>query len=394
MTPGQLADKKIVIFSHYATTGACEELRDWLRGLKIRELVYVAFPFGSNRDRSIRVACFRDGERAKEYRSMFRLKLPEPLAYAKDLIYALFYAVRFARGADVLVAGDNLLALAGLLTRWLTGVRQVVYYMIDYTPIRYANRLLNALYYGVDRFAATHVDAVWPLTEPIIRGRFDSKRLDERHVRWYTVPYGSHPQTETPVSSYERKRVVYMGDVVRNKGAELFVPLARELKRLIPDFRFTVIGGGKDLPALREEVSKAGLAGHFEFCGFIENIADVVVRLTGAGVAIAPYYPFDANSFTFFSDPGKVKVYLGCGLPVVLTDVPPIAKDIEKQGAGRIARYEPADFANGIASILGDEDYLQIRENARRLGGHYAWPKVFAEAFARLDAGGIKGNRP
>ncbi len=43
MTPGQLADKKIVIFSHYATTGACEELRDWLRGLKIRELVYVAF---------------------------------------------------------------------------------------------------------------------------------------------------------------------------------------------------------------------------------------------------------------------------------------------------------------------------------------------------------------
>jgi glycosyltransferase involved in cell wall biosynthesis len=185
-----------------------------------------------------------------------------------------------------------------------------------------------------------------------------------------------------------------MGDIVRNKGSELFVPLARELKRLIPDFRFTVIGGGKDLSALRDEVNKAGMDGHFEILGFIENIADVVVRLTGAGIAIAPYYPFDANSFTFFSDPGKVKVYLGCGLPVVLTDVPPIAKDIEKQGAGRIARYEPADFANGIASILGDEDYLQIRENARRLGGHYAWPKVFTEAFARLDAGGIKGNRP
>jgi len=385
MTSGQLADKKIVIFSHYATTGACEELCDWLRELKIRELVYVAFPFGSNRDGFIRVEFYRQGELVKAHRSIFRLKLREPLAYAKDLIYALFYAIRFARGADVLVAGDNLLALAGVLTRWLTGVRQVVYYMIDYTPIRYANRLLNALYYIVDRLAASHADAVWPLTEQIIRGRFDSKRLDERHVRWYTVPYGSHPQAETPVSPYDRKRVVYMGDIVRNKGAELFVPLARELKRLIPDFRFTVIGGGKDLPALREEVNKAGMDGHFEFCGFVENIADVVVRLTGAGVAIAPYYPFDANNFTFFSDPGKIKVYLGCGLPIVLTDVPPIAKDIEKKGAGKIAPYDASGFANAIASILGDEGYPQTRKNARKLGVKFAWTNVFAEAFARLD---------
>jgi len=393
MTPDRLTDKKMVIFSHYATTGACEELRDWLRESRIQELVYVAFPFGSNRAGSIRAECYRQGKLVKARRSSFRMQLPEPIAYAKDLLYALFYAIRFARGADVMVAGDNLLAMACVLTRWLTGVGQVVYYMIDYTPTRYANRALNALYYAVDRFAASHADAVWPLTDQIIQGRFHSGRLDERHVRWYTVPFGSHPQTETPVSSYERKRVVYMGDIVRNKGAELFVPLACELKRLIPDFRFTVIGGGKDLPALREEVNKAGMGGYFEFCGFIEDIADVVVRLTGAGVAIAPYYPFDANSFTFYSDPGKVKVYLGCGLPVVLTEVPPIAQEIVSQGAGRIARYEPADFANGIACILEDPNYPRIRENAHRLGGRYAWPTVFAEAFARLDASKGKETR-
>lgn len=385
MTPEQLAKKKIVVFSHYATTGACEELRDWLRGLKVRELVYLAFPFGSNRDRFIRVEHYRNGAPVKLRRSLFRMRLPEPLAYSKDLLYALLYAVRFARNADVVVAGDNLLALAGVLTRWLTGVKHVVYYMIDYSPVRYASRLMNALYYCVDRFAASHADAVWPLTDQIIRGRFEAGRLDERRVRWYTVPYGSHPQVAVPVSACERRRVVYMGDVLRNKGAELFVPMACELKRLVPDFRFTVIGGGKDLPALREEIRNSGLDGHFEVCGFVESMADVVGLLARAGVAIAPYYPFDANSFTFFSDPGKVKVYLGCGLPIVLTDVPPIAKELAACGAGKIARYDAADFAGAVAALMGDAAYPQYREKARRLGERFAWDKVFAEAFARLD---------
>ncbi len=385
MNPGQLADKKIVVFSHYATTGACEELRDWLVASRVREVVYVAFPFGSDLRRPIRVERYRYGERISEHRSLFRLKLPEPVAYLKDFLYAICYAVRFGRKADVLVAGDNLLAAAAILARWLSGARRIVYYMIDYTPVRYANRLLNACYYALDRFAATRSDAVWPLTPQIIQGRFEAGRLDERQVRWYTVPYGSHPQKAIPVAACDRKRVVYMGDVLRNKGVELFVPMARELKHLVPDFRFTIIGGGKDLSALREEVQMAGLDNHFDICGFVEKFDDVVGHLVEAGVAVAPYYPFDANNFTFFSDPGKIKVYLGCGLPIVLTDVPPIAKDIEERGAGKIARYDAAEFANSVSAILMDKDYPQIRENARRLGEQYAWPKVFAEAFERLD---------
>ncbi len=377
-------NKKVVIFSHYATTGACEELRDWLLGLKVRELVYVAFPFGSNRNRFIRVERFRKGERVKVIQSLFRLKLSEPFAYAKDFFYALLYSVRFARNADVLVAGDNLLAWAGILTRRLVRVRRVAYYMIDYTPVRYANRILNALYYGVDRLAAYHSDAVWPLTPQIIRGRFDSGRLDERRVRWYTVPYGSHPQKGLDIATCDRKQVVYLGDVVRNKGAELFVPMARALKRLVPDFRFTVIGGGKDLPALREEVKSAGLDDHFEICGFVEKIEDVIGRLAGAGVAIAPYYPHDPNNFTFYADPGKIKVYLGCWLPIVLTDVPPIAQELVREGAGRIARYDAEDFAREVASVLTGVTYAQMRGHARRLGVSYAWPEVFKAAFDRL----------
>ncbi|HRR34283.1 MAG TPA: glycosyltransferase [Kiritimatiellia bacterium] len=384
MNIGEIRNEKFVIFSHYATTGACEELRDWLVANRAREVVYVAFPFGRDLCRPICVERDCDGGRVSGHRSWFRWKLPEPFAYAKDFLYAFIYAVRFGRGADVLVAGDNLLAAAALAARGLAGVRRVVYYMIDFTPVRFANRFLNGCYDAIDRFAATRADAVWPLTPQIIQGRFKAGRLDERRVKWYTVPYGSHPLAESDTAACDRRQVIYLGDVVRNKGAELFVPMVLALKRSMPDVRLTVIGGGKDLEALQAEVRAAGLEAQVDVCGFIERIEDALARLAGAGVAIAPYYPHDANSFTFFADPGKIKLYLGCGLPVVLTDVPPIAQELVREGAGRIARYDAEDFAREVASILTGETYAQMRGHARRLGLRYAWPEVFKAAFDRL----------
>jgi len=389
----EIKNKKFLIHSHYATTGACEELRDWLVATGVREVIYVAFPFGRDLRRPIRVTCYRSGEQVSEHRSWFRWRLPEPFAYAKDFLYAFGYAVRFGRGADVLVAGDNLLTAAGVMARGLAGIRRVVYYMIDFTPVRFANRLLNGCYGLVDRFAATHADVVWPLTPQMIQGRFKAGRLDECRVNWYTVPYGSHPLAESDGATCDRRQVIYLGDVVRNKGAELFVPMVQALKRLVPDVRLTVIGGGKDLDVLREEVRVAGLEARVEGCGFVERIEDALARLAGAGVAIAPYYPFDTNSFTFFADPGKIKLYLGCGLPIVLTDVPPIAQELVREGAGRIARYGAEDFAREVAAVLTGEDYPQMREHARRLGERYAWPKVFSDAFARLDADETKEAR-
>ena len=118
-----VSETKTVIFSHYATTGACEELRDWLVAGRVREVVYVAFPFGRDLRRPICVVRYRGGERVSEHRSWFRWKLPEPFAYAKDFLYAFGYALRFGRRAEVLVAGDNLLAAAALVARGLEARR-------------------------------------------------------------------------------------------------------------------------------------------------------------------------------------------------------------------------------------------------------------------------------
>ncbi|MBM4162923.1 MAG: glycosyltransferase [Lentisphaerae bacterium] len=383
VTAEQIQKGKVVIFSHYATTGACEELRDWLVGMRVRELAYVAFPFGPNPDRFIRTDVYRDGRLFKTTRSLFRIRLPEPLAYAKDFLYAITYAMRVGCGADLLVAGDNLLSLAGCLASRIARIKRVAYYMIDYTPVRYANRLLNGLYYWVDRQAACRADVVWPLTEEMIQGRFNAGRLDRRRVRWYVVPYGCHAVSS---ASYDVRNVVYMGDIVQSKGADLFIPFANALRRMVPAFRFTIIGGGRDLAGLKAEAERAGLRDQVTFHGFLAAIGDVVALVARGGVAIAPYDPSDANSFTFYSDPGKVKVYLGCGLPVVLTDVPPIARVIAREGAGRIARYDATDLAETVASVMRSAEYSAIRARASAMGHEYEWRRIFENAFDQLNA--------
>lgn len=372
---------KIVILSHYATTGACEELRAWLISEKIPELIYIAFPFGHNPEYSICVERYLHGKPQPVITSWVRLKLPEPLAYAKDFVFALWYLVRYARHADLVVAGDNLLSAASVLMRRIASLGKLIYYMIDYTPVRYRNPFMNALYRMVDRFAAHRVNAVWPLTRQMIEARFKAGQMDAHRVRWYVVPYGSHP---TAAAEHHREHLVYMGDLVPNKGAELLVSLALKLKERLPDFKLTVIGGGEYLPQLRQEVAQLGLERYVEICGFIREMAEVVAKLSGAGVAIAPYSPHDPNSFTFYADPGKIKVYLGCGLPVVLTDVPPIARELVEKGAGCIAAYDAQSFSDAVERLVSSANYPQHRNAATLLGAQYAWPKIFEEALGQL----------
>jgi glycosyltransferase involved in cell wall biosynthesis len=445
MTIDEIKKASVTIYNHYEATGACEELREWLQKCAVARLVYVAFPFRNSRNSHVQVKRAVAGVDEMSAQSRVGFRKPEPLAYARDALLGLIYGLRYARGSDVLVAGDNLLACVGIVLRGLGVVRKVVYYMIDYTPVRFANRALEAIYRRIDRFAAHHADRVWPLSARMIEARFAEGRLDPEKVHWTEVPYGNRgahmpgaspdngggasrgtgrarPPGEPrdrdatglsmgeslpghargspgglalPVTGRARAhlsngvtpgsiRIAYMGEIAASKGVRLIVPLARELRKRGNTFLFTIIGNGGYMAALTEEIRKAGMEEAFTLTGFMDDFSEVIETLAECDIAIAPYDPHNANSFTFYADPGKVKTYLGCGLPVVLTDVPPIAKRIEAERAGLIARYEAADLAAKIADIAQPGQYEVFRQHALALGQQYNWDTIFRHAFAEL----------
>ncbi len=382
MTLGEIKQFKFTIYAHYSATGATEALRDWLIKNKAGELVYLAFPFGDTKDRFIRIDIYKNGIPANQKKSIIRFNRPEVLSYLKDFIYGLIYGIRFCKNSDFFFGGDNLLSTIGICLKFLRCVKKTVYYMIDYTPLRYKNTLLNSLYYSFDRIASYKCDMVWALNENMINGRHRDGKLDKEKVNWLEIPFGNH-STESNFKIVNNKNwIVYMGEIVQNKGAELFIPIAEKLISKNIKFKFVIIGGGCFLEEIKKEIEKKGIQDYFKIYGYIEDFKEVNKILLECGIGIAPYYPYDKNSFTYYADPGKIKSYLGSGLPVVLTDVPPIAGLIQKNMAGLRAGYSDEDFALKIIRIL--DNYDEYRKKAFEMGLLFNWGTIFTNAFEKL----------
>jgi glycosyltransferase involved in cell wall biosynthesis len=121
-----------------------------------------------------------------------------------------------------------------------------------------------------------------------------------------------------------------------------------------------------------------------EFLGFIEDNDRIEDIVSHCGVGIAPYEP-DKDSYTWYTDPGKPKVYLGCGIPVIIGKVPPVHKLISSRGAGIAIDYDPQQLAEAIFYLTNDEEkYATFKKNALELGREYDWDLIFGESMGRI----------
>jgi glycosyltransferase involved in cell wall biosynthesis len=153
------------------------------------------------------------------------------------------------------------------------------------------------------------------------------------------------------------------------------------LVKTIPAVQLTIIGDeGPYEETLRKQFLQYGVDSHVKFVATFDPLK-IEAILCKCAIGLAPYYPMQ-DTTKRFTDVTKPKVYMSCGLPVVITSVPPIAKEIELNGAGVVAEYDAGMFANAIAKLLLDRDcYRQCRENAIRMAQELSWERVFSKAF-------------
>jgi glycosyltransferase involved in cell wall biosynthesis len=120
------------------------------------------------------------------------------------------------------------------------------------------------------------------------------------------------------------------------------------------------------------------------FHGFVDDHRDVESILADATVAVAPYVVDDTN-FSRYADPGKLKAYLGAGLPIVLTAVPPNAAAIAEAGAGRVVEDSPAALARGIEELMASEEgWLAASRAATTYAEAFDWNLIFARTLGSL----------
>lgn len=381
MTIEELEKKKIVIATHVYATGPAQDLLEYLRQEKAGRILFIGHPlFFSPKLKGSGYELYVKGELEKDVSRQIR-KLPEPLAYIKDVLLNVFWVWKNGGKWDLFVGSDNLNAFSGIILKKLGRARKVVYYVIDYNPKRFRNRFLNMVYHKLDQFCVKHADETWNLSSRMAPAR--QEHFGFSGGKQKTVPIGIWFDRfqRVPFERIERHTLAFMGHVLEKQGLQYVLAAVPAIIKELPDFKFLVIGDGEYLSELKRRSAELGIEEHVEFTGYVEKHSDVETLLSRCACAVAPYEKYDQDgnlSFTYFADPGKIKSYLAAGLPVLLSDVPYNAKEIEEKGCGLVID-DMEKISEKIIALMNDEKKLErFRQNAVEYAREFDWGKIFS----------------
>jgi glycosyltransferase involved in cell wall biosynthesis len=371
--------------TYFESAGTPEaEMIRFLRG-KAESILSISHPFPDATripPNTIAVEYGPDGEVTRRFTAP-AIRGNDLLFYLKDGILSLWYVLRTGRVYDLYAGSDNLNTFAGILLRMLGRVRRVAYYVIDFTPVRFRGKLMNAVYQAVNRFCCYHADFIWNVSPAMIAGRESIGIRESRSAPQLTVPLGCDYARIRKYASeaHDPHALVYFGTLRDEHGPGLAIEALPLILLDVPDAALVYAGGGELEGVLKARAEELGVAERVRFLGFVPSDEEVYRVLSGSGLALATYPP-DDHTYKRFCDPGKVKIYLACGLPVLATDVPAVARELASKGAGAIVAYTPESLAEAAVRIFRDQEgYRAMCGRALDMAREYDWDTIWQRVF-------------
>jgi glycosyltransferase involved in cell wall biosynthesis len=353
-------------------------MRDYLVNHRASQTVTIFHPLGEDDGGLHEVTVFEHGE----LKSQKRRVLPSrpPFTYPLDLVIPLR-----SPSTDCWFGFNCLAAFRGLAERGTGRAGKVVYWGIDYVEDRFGKGQMTRAYEWLDGLCCRRSDAWFDLSEAALlarRARHGAKLLAPSKV----VPMGAwlgRVPTTGP-DGHTARRLIYMGHLVPRQGVSLLVDVIAILKSGGDSVTADVVGRGPELAALKAQASALGVADRIEFHGFVEDHRDVERILASGSIALAPYTD-DPSSFSTFADPGKLKAYLAAGLPILMTGVPPNAKDLESLGAATVLPPLPERFAAETRRLLErPAAWARCRSASLEVARQYDWETILSGVLTDL----------
>ena len=356
--------------------GPVQALQAYLRE-RGGEFTFITLPFSFSSIPAAEAVDY-DGGREVAKRRGHANRGPALWLYLRDFLFVLG-ELRRARGAGLFIGIDNLNSLAGIVARWLGWVRRVAYYVIDYTPRRFANPLLNYFYHLVDRICVKRADRVWNLSARMAEVRRGQGVPEERNM---VVPVGVKLDETRTVKEEEVKRhcLVLMSHLTESKGVQLAIEAMGEIVAKEPRAGLEIIGTGPYADELKKQAESLQEKGAVRFLGPMTH-EELFAYLPTCGIALAPYVQ-DRDSISYYADPTKPKEYLACSLPVIITRLPWTAEVIEEKEMGVVIDYRKEELVEACLRLLGDDDFFWgCRRRAREYAEGLDWQAIYDKAL-------------
>lgn len=382
-----LHDKKIVLSSHYSSTGFIQHLEEFIVDKKIKSLLTIEHPLHSVPDKS-----FTDYRFYENGKKLFEDKIKvanriDIINFIKATLINFWLVAKTFRKWDLYLGSNNLNTFSGIWLRRFGFVKKVVFYTVDFVPNRFSNKILNNVYHWIDKYCVINSDEVWILSPRMREGRRKHLSLDKKYdKKQILVPEGVWIDRIGKSSDKTGSHAaVFIGHLIKRMGVQIVIQAIPFLIKKIPDFKFIIIGKGLYRKELEKLVKQMKLDKYVEFMGYIEDHRDAERLIASCGVGIATYTKEDESGLTFYADPAKTKLYLGAGIPVVMTDTFYNAYDIQDAGGGKVIGENPKEAANAIISIIGnDKTLMRYRQSSLQFAKQFDYPVLLTKHLKRV----------
>lgn len=165
--------------------------------------------------------------------------------------------------------------------------------------------------------------------------------------------------------------VLFLGRLHFKKGLDLLIPAFDIVRSNLPRVQMVVAGPDNDgyERTVRGWVEDRGLTDHVHFVGPLYG-RDVVQAYVDADVFALPSY---TENFGM-----TVVEAMACKLPVVISDQVNIHAEVDRAGAGIVARCEAEDVARALTSVLQSPESVPAMGAAGRelVRSTYTWPAI------------------
>ena len=236
-----LKDKKIIIATHVYATGPSQDLEEYLIKNKAKKLLFIGHPlFYKKNQNGSGYKIYENGALLRE-KYLKNRKIPSIFSYFKDLVLNICWVFWSKEKWNLFVGVDNLNAFCGVWLKRFRLVKKVVYYVIDYTPQRFENNVVNNIYHWVDKFCVKNCDETWNLSLRMAEAREKYKGLKRKiYNKQKVIPIGIW-YDRIPRKDFlkiEKHTLVFMGHILKKQGIQYVLPVIPQIIKKIPDLDF------------------------------------------------------------------------------------------------------------------------------------------------------------
>lgn len=372
--------KRIIVVAHKDLTHPDDELVSYLNDNKCDDLLHINHSFFYAKDRKSWYIWYKKGNVYRTHTSLDYAFLPEPLLYLKEAFFTLFWILQTGRTWNMYIGMDGLCVLWGNLLRSLGRVKKTAYWAIDFVPEkRFGSSWKNRIYHLINTNGYRQSDEMWDLSPRMAEAREKFLGFTQSMYKSHkVVPYGvwTKKLKRYTYADCEKNTLVYMGHISKKQGVQIVIEAIPLIIKKNPEFSFKIIGKGDYTKELEVLAKKLGVIKYCDFRGKIDDYSLLEDEVAKSCVAVAPYVK-DFDIWTYYADPGKVKTYLGCGVPVVVSDIPWNSHEIEKMKCGVIADQNKIAIAEKVLYLMDSKRNGEYRRQAIKYAESFNYANIF-----------------